>query len=505
MVIASRPPCRASYARLEAILLLLPPGDSDAFLQQLGDADLLELECTSRTVHAVLRRSDQYWRGCYGRRFHWRHVAHEQDFLLWYRNKVWRESRRPGMSSVDLLDGAAEHAAFAGVSWKAACQYRLLVQHNWLGKQHRHWRCDEHAADAVSGIHIMPTSASSIPLKVVSEERVRLTYLRPAEIPHSIDSVLADTPPPLLPASDPVASSEARHIKPIISNGCYTVVESRGTFFVRPTYSDHTWVPFALPGFPNRSGDFKRTLTFGRWVVFRGYGEEDAAWLVNLATRQYAQLPPTIRYVHAILSADPEGVVLLTAPTASTRYRVDWCRYRCRLASCGRPAIELLSAGFFCITAVSDRIAISSLGPDYAYIEYQTAGIYPTLAIYDITEDGGPEPLCHLDEAWPAYRLDRRRAMVETQYFCNIIDLPTGDILHAYNYGALLNLKPILGGLFLSTGMKSTQIVDVYSGIPQATIVAAKQVNWPLIQVYSTFLFFKPVSGAVSIFDFTVA
>ncbi|KAI9592880.1 hypothetical protein BDF19DRAFT_450454, partial [Syncephalis fuscata] len=489
------------YSKLEIILVLLPPSERDDLLKKLDDDALLELECTSRAIHTSLRQSNQYWRGCYGRSFHWQYVEHEQDFLMWYRNKIWREFRRGKNAPVDLLDNLEEHWAFSGVNWKMAYQYRLTVQDNWLGKHHRQWHYDEYSPETISGIHIMPTSASSIPLKLVNQESVRLTYLRPAEMPGNITTALNDIP--TLSTFDKTEDGHARHVKPIISNGCYTVVEARNTFFVRPTYSDDKWVPFEIPGFSYHHNDFKRTITFGRWVVFRGYSDQDPIWLVNLATCQYSRLPLNIQYVHAIIAAETDSVVLLTAPTASSQYRIDWRQYRCDLLTNGL-VVDLLSKGYFCITAKSDRVAISRLGPDYVYVEYQNNGMYPTLAIYDANVTGGQEPLCCFEEAWPAYRLDRTTALVETQYFCNIVDLVTGDILHAYSYGALLNLKPILGGFFLSTGKNSTQIIDVYSGIPKTTIVTTKQVNWPLIEVYSTFLFFKPISGAVSIFDFTL-
>ncbi|KAI8049154.1 hypothetical protein BDF22DRAFT_746223 [Syncephalis plumigaleata] len=471
-----------SYSKLETLLVLLPPSDSDNFFRKLDDTELLELECTSHITRAILRQSNEYWRGCYGRRFCWYYVEHEQDFLLWYRNKVWRESQRPNGASIDLLDRTGKYTAFTGVNWRSAYQYRVMVQQNWLGKQHRHWCYDEYASDTVAGVHIMPTSASSIPLKLVNNGDVRLAYLRPAEIPTDIDTAFTDAP--TLSTFDQMEYGPVKHAKPIISNGCYTVVESNGVFYVRATYSDNKWTPIEIRGFIEHSSDFKRTITFGRWVVFRGYSEQDPSWLINLATRQHAQLPQNIRYVHAILSAKDTSITLLTASTSSSRYRVDWYKYRCSFTSTGKLAASCVDMGYYQITAISDRVAITSLGPDYA---------------------GGQEPLCYLEEAWPAYRLDRRRALVETQYFCNIIDLPTGHVLHAYNYGALLNLKPILGGLFLSTGRNSTQIIDVYSGVPQTTIVTTKQINWPLIKVYSTFMFFKPVSGAISIFDFTVA
>jgi hypothetical protein len=502
MVVAFLKTPSMSYSKLEALLVLLPPSDSDNFFKELDDTELLELECTSHTIYSVLRQSNEYWRGRYGRRFCWYCVEHEQDFLLWYRNKVWRESQRPSRSSIDLLDKAGEYTAFTGVNWKAAYQYRLMVQQNWLGKQHRHWHYDEYSSDTVAGVHIMPTSASSIPLKLVNDDDVRLAYLRPAEIPTNIDTAFKGTP--TLSTFDQVEYGLAKYAKPIISNGYYTVVESNNVFYVRPTYADNKWTPIEIPGFINNSSDFKRIITFGRWVIFRGYSDRNPSWLVNLATHQYAQLSQSIQYVHAILSAEETSVTLLTAATSSSKYRVDWYKYRCNFISSGKLSAECIDMGYYQITAISDRIAINSLGPDYVYVEYQTNGIYPTLAIFNTTNSGGQEPLCHLEEAWPAYRLDRRRVLVETQYFCNIIDLPTGHILHAYNYGALLNLKPILGGLFLSTGRKSTQVIDVYSGIPKATIVTTNQINWPLIKVYSTFMFFKPVSGTVSIFDFTV-
>jgi hypothetical protein len=471
------------YSSFEITLSRLPFRAKNVILETLDDTELLELQCTSRSIEQSIKQSIHYWRGLYGRTFHWKYVAYEEDFLLWYRNVIWRRKGRPIDSTIDFCGNQLEHAALQDINWRQVYTDRRKVEENWCSEGcYKELEYSGYIKQMFWHRYRGHISASNLLLKV-NVKRSSMTTTENGDITTNSSSGSTFTER-LIDISNFAKSvismpSQPPHhhyynhdyplnsIRIIFTNGYYTGVDFNGEFFVRPTYSENDWLPIDVEG----DLSMARIRTLGRWIIMTWDENASLNRVWNLSTGCSYKLPYYIHRIAFIMSATEDRITIFSYVPSVVLKSLDWRQYQ--LVASGRNnntvtslTTEKVRTGKFQCDHTYEECRLFHLGTEYVYAICGPPDNKCTLDIYTIGRSPSQKYICSFTCGRSAFRLNPRQAVVQFDDCYMIIDLSSGDAIHFIDLDGMPNCCPIIGRIMWCHGKNGGQVRDIYSGEP---------------------------------------
>ncbi|KAI9594277.1 hypothetical protein BDF19DRAFT_445421, partial [Syncephalis fuscata] len=491
-----------TISKFEAILAVLPLKEKDVLFQELNDAEILELECASRSLQITVRQSSHYWRSLYGRTFHWRYAANEEDFLLWYRNMTWRRYGRPAGSEIDLCHEKSWYTTFLGINWRLAYKDRRIVEKNWREKRCKSESYNGYMKRAFWYKYCRLISASNLPLKILCRAHQDADHISPSATEILVD--IANSSKSVISTPSSYSSPYFKNsIKPIFVNGYYTAVEFNSVLFVRPTYSEDNWLPIDVEG----SVSTARIRTYGRWVIMTW--EENNNWnvLMNLTTGHSHKLPHHLYRACFIMEANENSIVLFSHGPNIVVKRLEWRQYH--LTPHGsRLQMEKVRRGKFHCDHIYEDCRVFSLGLDYIYAICGPSEMC-TLSLYTTGKEPSQDYICSFTNGRSGFRIDPTNAVIQFDDCYMIIDLTIGDATHFIDLEGMIDICPILGRLVWCEHNGIGQVKDIYSGEPAGFCIdgsdKVRDDSLPNYMIRSTFCISTEPSNEYNVNYFTMS
>ncbi|KAI9594131.1 hypothetical protein BDF19DRAFT_446038 [Syncephalis fuscata] len=409
-------------SRLELLFAMLPVVERDIVLLCLSDDELQELELTNHGTQTFLKQSNQYWRGLYGRKFHWRYVRCEEYALIWYRNKVWRKQGQPAGSVVDLLGDSLGNTAFLGVNWRLAYNHRLLIERNWREAKFVSQSYEHYSLSNRFDTRAWSSCSSATCIMPISGDVKNVVIIRPSELPATIDDAIPLVDHTVAGVTSNSFSQLYRHVAPIVPNDYYTVIRLKDDIWSRPTYSDHQWKRLELSFCTGYSVDSFRFRSSGRWVIFFKTPDPCKNWLVNLLTGQYHEISGVSLASFSTYS-DKNGIQLFDLDTNRPfdmngdrffdQNSISWNQTYYQLSSSGFKS-EVVSSGSFNLPEQTGHCNANPLSVEFTYLQV-LCNQELHLAIYSTKNTGAQEPIFTFKNASTASLINRWHAIVKLQ------------------------------------------------------------------------------------------
>ncbi|KAI8057060.1 hypothetical protein BDF22DRAFT_773612 [Syncephalis plumigaleata] len=479
----------------------------------LDDDTIAELARVNHGVRTKITPFNEYWRGLYGHRFHWRYVKTELGFLLWYRNKLWRETNQWPIDTVvdwpsDAVNGYRNDS---NINWYLAYHYRRHLETNWRGLNNQR-ECYEEYSIGADGTNLeccWPINAAAIFVSGIHSCGSTMVCLRPSELPMNIESA----PPvgssivscPFLTSNQlPTPRPGVNYwLNVVVANEYYKLVEYKDGYYAGPTYSDQVWISIKFSfQFDQESYTIKSS---GRWAVFFLYDDPSEIWLMNMATGQEYSLAGTIRSSSFIVCSDQHSITFLNYNNDTTSNIVTWELVCSRLLLSGNLESHTTICSQLQLPQPIDHLQITSLDTGYIYATSRRSYKKPIISIYSIKATDEPQqPICSFKQVYSVFRLNRTSAVVQVHGSYKIVDLISGNVMRSFNFSSCSRIHPIIGSLCLFSHYNYFPIIDISNGKPTNNGINCLDKDQGAYYVYPTFFLFHQYTITESIiFDFT--
>ncbi|KAI8057064.1 hypothetical protein BDF22DRAFT_773615, partial [Syncephalis plumigaleata] len=442
---------------LEQLVVVLPKEERNLLFDILDEDALLELECTSKTIQWAIQHSMAYWRGKYARKYPWRYVTNEKNFLIAYRNKEWQEiGYCPDPTDKNDDYDELSSSALVNINWKEVYRYRTIVEKHWHTGLYR----DHSFTWGNRNSHYFHVNSQcTIPYinmyfhwdTDIDHEPARLRYAK------SIKARIASLVDEQIQQSDKQGTRRRmkKRIDIIYVNCFYTMIMYESRLFIQPTYSREKLIEFAIPPHVYHNDVcFERTL--GRWGIFHTTMDARAKRLINLSNGR----------IYPILNENMLGALIYTATSKDvtmlifksiTANQLNWRCLRYTPTANDTLDIEMTHRGSLTLEIPDLAAVYISLGPNYVAIRQQLLfpanKSYMTICSFDMNDSQSSRIVGTYPNGNYIYRIGRYSAAIMYSYYCNLVDLRTGDIQVLFEFPLIMYnpvkfAYPALGTIF---------------------------------------------------------